>query len=131
MADGLPAVLGNRTQLQRVLSNLLQNGIDAMHAGRTPADSFTIEVRTARTGEMAQVTVRDHGPGLAPWALDRVFEKFYRAHDSLSNGIQGSGLGLTIARQIMLEHGGTIDYTYQAPHVRFTLHLPAAPVSSG
>jgi len=41
---------------------------------------------------------------------EKVFEKFYRAHDSLSSGIQGSGLGLTIARQIARAHGGDVTY---------------------
>lgn len=100
LAEGLPAVLGNRTQLQRVLSNLLQNGIDAMHAGGTPADSFTIEVRTACTGEMAQVTVRDHGPGPDADAMHHLFEPFFTTKP------RGIGLGLTISRALIESHGG-------------------------
>ena len=41
---------------------------------------------------------------------EKIFEKFYRAHDSLSSGIQGSGLGLTLARQIARAHGGDVIY---------------------
>ncbi len=52
----------------------------------------------------------DRGPGVPRGCEEKVFEKFYRAHDSLSSGIQGSGLGLTIARQIARAHGGDVVY---------------------
>jgi len=47
-----------------------------------------------------EICVLDRGPGVPRGSEEKVFEKFYRAHDSLGSGIQGSGLGLTIARQI-------------------------------
>jgi len=58
----------------------------------------------------AEIRVLDRGPGVARGCEEKVFEKFYRAHDSLSSGIQGSGLGLTIARQIARAHGGEVVY---------------------
>jgi signal transduction histidine kinase len=45
-----------------------------------------------------------------PGSAEKIFEKFYRAHDGLSSGIQGSGLGLTLARQIARAHGGDVRY---------------------
>jgi signal transduction histidine kinase len=56
----------------------------------------------------AEIRVMDRGSGVPRGCEEKIFEKFYRAHDSLSNGIQGSGLGLTIARQIARAHGGDI-----------------------
>ena len=50
----------------------------------------------------------DRGPGVPRGSEEKIFEKFYRAHDSLSSGIQGSGLGLTLARAIVREAGGDI-----------------------
>ena len=50
----------------------------------------------------------DRGSGVPRGCEGKVFEKFYRAHDALSSGIQGSGLGLTIARQIARAHGGDV-----------------------
>ncbi len=96
----LPPVLANRNQLQRVLSNLLQNGIDAMQASGTSPDLFKLEVRTARVGDMAQVTVRDHGPGLDDHARNRLFEPFFTTKP------HGIGLGLTISRALIESHGG-------------------------
>jgi signal transduction histidine kinase len=58
----------------------------------------------------AEIKVLDRGPGVPRGCEEKVFEKFYRAHDSLSSGVQGSGLGLTIARQIARAHGGEVLY---------------------
>ena len=56
-----------------------------------------------RAGEL---TVRDHGPGIAPADLPHVFDRFYRAPSA--RGIPGSGLGLSIVRQVAERHGGTV-----------------------
>lgn len=58
----------------------------------------------------AEVRILDRGPGVPRGSEEKIFEKFYRAHDSLSSGIQGSGLGLTLARQIARAHGGDVIY---------------------
>jgi signal transduction histidine kinase len=58
----------------------------------------------------AEIKVLDRGSGVPHGCEEKVFDKFYRAHDSLSSGIQGSGLGLTIARQIARAHGGDVVY---------------------
>ena len=58
----------------------------------------------------AEVKVLDRGLGVPRGSGEKIFEKFYRAHDSLSSGVQGSGLGLTIARQIARAHGGDVVY---------------------
>ena len=55
-----------------------------------------------------EVKVLDRGLGVPAGCGEKIFEQFYRAHDSLSNGIQGSGLGLTLARQIARAHGGDV-----------------------
>ena len=67
----------------------------------------------------------DRGSGVPPGEEAKIFEAFYRAHDSLASGIQGSGLGLTLAQRLAKEHGGEI--TYQAREgggSNFTLRLP-------
>ena len=54
--------------------------------------------------------VLDRGMGVPHGCEEKIFENFYRTHDSLASGIQGSGLGLTLARQIARAHGGDVTY---------------------
>jgi two-component system, OmpR family, phosphate regulon sensor histidine kinase PhoR len=76
----------------------------------------------------AELRVLDRGPGLTRGSEEKVFEKFYRAHDSLSSGVQGSGLGLTLARQIARAHGGDVFYTArEGGGSCFALRLPTSP----
>jgi signal transduction histidine kinase len=72
-----------------------------------------------------EVKVLDRGLGVPAGCGEKIFEQFYRAHDSLSNGIQGSGLGLTLARQIARAHGGDVAYEPRdGGGSCFTLRLP-------
>ncbi len=88
--DGVPE------RLDRAIANLLDNA-----AKWSPADG-TVEVRLA-AGELS---VRDHGPGIDPDDLPHVFDRFYRARAARS--MPGSGLGLSIVRQVVEAHGGTV-----------------------
>jgi two-component system, OmpR family, sensor histidine kinase MprB len=90
-------VSGNAERLKTAVRNLLDNA-----AKFGPQDS-AVEVRL-RGGE---VTVRDHGPGIPPEDLPRVFDRFYRA--PAARGVPGSGLGLAIVRQVAEGHGGTVE----------------------
>jgi hypothetical protein len=74
--------------------------------------------------------VLDRGMGVPNGDDRKIFEAFYRAHDSLNSGIQGSGLGLTLAQRIALEHGGAIQFERrEGGGSRFTLRLPLAEKS--
>jgi signal transduction histidine kinase len=78
-----------------------------------------------------EVKVLDRGLGVPAGSGEKIFEQFYRAHDSLSNGIQGSGLGLTLARQIARAHGGDMVYEPRAGGGScFTLRLPVIGAKS-
>jgi signal transduction histidine kinase len=92
--------------LAQVLVNLLSN------AEKYSADRKEIEVlvRAPDRGGRAEIQVVDRGIGVPAGCEEKIFEQFYRAHDSLSSGIQGSGLGLTLARQILRAHDGEITY---------------------
>ncbi len=89
-------VVGQPASLERAVTNLLDNA-----AKWSPAGS-PVEVRL-RDGEL---TVRDHGPGIAAEDVPHVFERFYRATSARS--MPGSGLGLAIVKQVAESHGGTI-----------------------
>jgi len=78
-----------------------------------------------------EVKVLDRGLGVPRGSGEKIFEKFYRAHDSLSSGVQGSGLGLTIARQIARAHGGDVVYEpREGGGSCFILRLPLKPIET-
>jgi signal transduction histidine kinase len=96
---------------------------------RGPSSPLGSVARGALTGRgvpsFVEVKVLDRGLGVPPGCGEKIFEQFYRAHDSLSNGIQGSGLGLTLARQIAQAHGGDVLYEPRdGGGSCFTLRLP-------
>lgn len=99
-APGVPAVLGDRIQLQQVVLNLLLNACEAM-ANRAGACEVVVGTQVI-PGNQARLYVIDEGPGIAPEKLGRVFEPFFTTKAS------GLGLGLPLCRTIIEHHGGTI-----------------------
>jgi heavy metal sensor kinase len=98
-------VLGDEARLRRVFINLLDNAIKY-----TP-EGGTVEVDFACQDKCAVVSVRDTGPGIPPEHLPHVFERFYRINKARSRDQGGAGLGLSIARSIVLSHEGQIEMT--------------------
>src|SRR5205807_8682443 len=99
-------VRGDRDALAQVLVNLLSNAEKYSDSRK----EITLQLRTASAPvPHAEVMVLDRGLGVPPGCEEKIFEQFYRAHESLSSGIQGSGLGLTLARQIARAHGGDVS----------------------
>jgi PAS domain S-box-containing protein len=115
-------VWGDEKLLHRVVSNLVDNAFKYTPAG----GSITLEAR----GEAGQVllAVADTGPGIPLEAQPYVFERFYRLA-SQPDGIKGTGLGLTIVKSIVEQHGGRVWVTSQPGQGSiFTVSLPAFPV---
>lgn len=102
LASDLPRVSANRLQIEKVVVNLIQNGVEAMREASVDPKLITIAARTAADGRMAHVTVSDRGPGLDDQALQRVFDPFFTTKAS------GLGMGLTISRAIIEAHGGQL-----------------------
>ncbi|MGW1186968.1 ATP-binding protein [Streptomyces sp. NPDC002559] len=113
-------VTGSRGQLARVIGNLLDN------AERHARDSVTVSVRTAERGDVL-VEVTDDGAGVPADERERIFERFVRLDDARTRDDGGAGLGLAIARDVAVRHGGGLTAD-GAPEggARFTLRLPAA-----
>ena len=111
----LPDVLGDRTQLQQVLVNLIVNALQAM-ADRT---ARRLTLTTGLSGGRVTLTVEDSGPGIAEPA--RLFDSFYTTKAT------GMGMGLPICRGIVEAHGGTIAAENGETGARFTVTLPAHP----
>jgi signal transduction histidine kinase len=107
----------------QVLWNLLENALEL-----SPDDS-TIALRAWRDGACAHVCVIDHGPGIAPAALPRVFERHFQAQPRSRHGL---GLGLFIARAFLEAQGGTIRVTSELGHgSEFCFELPLAEPAAG
>jgi signal transduction histidine kinase len=93
--------------LAQVVVNLLSNAEKYSDSHKEITVSIAQQERPL---PYAEVKVMDRGLGVPAGCEEKIFEQFYRAHDSLSSGIQGSGLGLTLARQIARAHGGDVVY---------------------
>jgi signal transduction histidine kinase len=120
--DAAPApypVLGDEDALAQVLVNLLSN------AEKYSGTEKCVELHTWIDSGFLHISVLDCGLGVPDGEDRKIFEPFYRAHDSLSSGIQGSGLGLTLAQRVAHEHGGEITFRRREGRGSdFTLRLP-------
>ena len=114
---GLPLVECDAVLIERVLVNLLEN------AGKYTPPATPIEILVKRADEELFVSVRDHGPGVAPGKEELIFEKFTRGEpESATTGV---GLGLAICRAIVQAHRGRIEVLPTIPHgATFTFSLP-------
>ncbi|MET9968817.1 HAMP domain-containing sensor histidine kinase [Streptomyces sp. NPDC006356] len=112
-------VAGSRAQVGRVLTNLLDN------AARHARSAITLTVD--RQGEWVVVAVADDGDGVAEADRERIFERFVRLDEARSRDDGGAGLGLAIAREIAVRHGGTLTVgRAPAGGALFELRLPQA-----
>ena len=118
LATELPNVEGHRGQLRQVISNLVNNSLEAME--KTTGRSRTLLVRTQLQGRDAiVVTVEDLGPGIDPKQLDGIFEAF------VTTKSHGMGLGLAICRAIIERHGGQLSAVSDGSYgAKFTFALP-------
>lgn len=113
-----PWVDANEMLLGEALTNVLENAIE--YAGR----GSEITVTTERDATHARIIVSDNGPGIAPADRTRVFERFVRATDQ---GL-GCGLGLSIVKEIIARHGGTVMLEDTEPHgLTVVMQLPLRP----
>jgi PAS domain S-box-containing protein len=117
-ADDLSPVSGDRVQLQQVLLNLVMNAFEAMSGVGDRARQLVITTRNIDP-DQAQVTVEDSGVGLDPGKIARIFEPFYTTKTS------GMGMGLSISRSILQNHGGRLWATANdGPGTSFHFTLP-------
>lgn len=117
LEPALPLMWGDRSALERVLINLLDNALDACAEQEGEVE---VAVRRAGSTEL-EITVSDTGPGVPPALAARIFDCFV----STKRARGGSGLGLFIARQVLEEHGGEIALENVEPTgARFRARLP-------
>ncbi len=139
-------VVGNRELVGQTIANLLDNALKYGAPAREPAlalvtaggrpvaepvapasppGAVTLEVR--RVGEQVEVSVADHGPGIAPADRARVLGRFVRLEGARSR--PGSGLGLSLAAAVARMQGGAVRLEDNAPGLRVVLSLPASPAA--
>lgn len=100
-ADAM-TVSGDRGRLRQALNNLVGNAI------KYAPNATPITVRADKQDGLLRIAVRDHGPGIPPEERGHMFEKFFRGRGV--GATPGAGLGLSIARSLVVLHGGTLDY---------------------
>ena len=115
--DGEVAVLGDVDALTRVVSNLVDN------AARHARTGVTIDVRR-QAGDGVRLTVADDGPGIPAEDRTRVFERFTRLDGARSRDAGGSGLGLSIVRELVRAYGGDVRLEDNGPGLRAVVTLP-------
>jgi|GEM_PF-1624638 len=126
----LPRVFADRDRMFQVVSNLMANAVKFTPCGGTiELGAEAVKIEDGRPGStMVCVWVSDTGCGIAAADLERIFEKFHQAGDTLTGKPGGTGLGLAISREIVQHYGGTI-WAESAPGKgsRLVFTLPALP----
>ena len=120
--EELPAILANRVQIQRVLSNLLTNAIESVSATRRRTRLIAISSAVLDASNVL-LEVSDSGVGIAPEEMAHIFEPFFTTKSS------GTGLGLSLSRTIVEEHGGRLwvsasDVQGATFHLQMPHHRP-------
>ncbi|MFH0760928.1 MAG: HAMP domain-containing sensor histidine kinase [Bacteroidota bacterium] len=113
------AVSGDRLYIDSVLMNLIDNSL------KYAVPSAEINVRTYSQKGHVCLSVTDNGPGIPHEYQTRIFEKFYRIPGDNRHNVKGYGLGLSFARQVMKQHGGSISVKNLDRGCRFILTFPA------
>jgi C4-dicarboxylate-specific signal transduction histidine kinase len=119
LGGDLPPVIGDRSQLQQVILNLILNAKEAMSTVQGQPRELLVTTGLSESGEVL-VAVRDSGTGLDPESVDRIFDPFF------STKPEGMGLGLSISQTIIEAHGGTLWATQNegaGATIQFTLPL--------
>lgn len=117
--DALPRARVDEQAVRQALGNLIDNGV------KYSGTSRELEVRGFRENGEVVLAVRDFGIGLTPDDRERVFDRFFRGGHELTRSVKGTGLGLTLVKQIMDAHGGTVDVrSEQGEGSTFSLRFP-------
>jgi signal transduction histidine kinase len=121
--EGLPQIMADPIQLQQVILNLVKNGIEAMATGPTTMRVLRL-VTTRRGDSIVSLWVQDSGPGISPENGTQIFDPFFTTKSS------GMGLGLSICRRIIEEHGGDLQLTKSGSNgCTFEITLPSVATS--
>jgi signal transduction histidine kinase len=125
LAPSLPAVSGDASALQRAFQNLITNA--ARHGGKGGWIGIMGVTDEHQEPTMIEVQVADRGAGIPPSEIGQIFEPFFRGAAAEADQVRGSGLGLSLVKEIVEDHGGTITVeSNEGRGTTFTIRLPAA-----
>lgn len=99
-------VIADGEQIRRVIHNIISNAIKYMDKGK--GMKGIIQIRVKEVGDFVQVEIEDNGKGIAAKDLPYIFDRFYRTDVSRNSAKGGSGIGLSIVRKILEDHGGKV-----------------------
>jgi signal transduction histidine kinase len=115
----LPSIKVDHSAITQAITNLIDNAI------KYSAEAKKIYVRCFTEGQHLIIAVQDFGVGIRPEEIDKVFDRFYRGGDELTRTVKGSGLGLTLVKQIVQAHQGSVHVeSEQGSGSTFSIKLP-------
>jgi signal transduction histidine kinase len=122
-APSAVTLLGDEELIRRAVENVIRNAI------RYAPPGSAIDIDLRRVGDMAEICVRDYGPGVPEESLSRIFDPFYRVDSDRNRVSGGLGLGLAIARRSVELHKGRLTARNANPGLLVSIDLPLAPAS--
>jgi signal transduction histidine kinase len=121
----LPIIKADRESITQAITNLIDNAV------KYSGEARNIIIRAFAEGQYLIITVKDFGIGIKKEETDKIFERFYRGGDELTRTVKGSGLGLTLVKQIVEAHHGKVLVESEPGHgSTFSVKLPVCEVSS-
>jgi len=121
LEEPLPQVRADGEALGQAVTNLLDNAV------KYSGQSRQVTVRASADGRHLVISIGDFGIGIAKDEISRVFDRFYRGGDELTRSVKGSGLGLTLVKEIVEAHHGTVHVESEPGQgSTFTIRLPAS-----
>jgi two-component system OmpR family sensor kinase len=124
IAPAADQVVGDPDRIEQVIDNLVANAL------RHTPEGGSVDMRATADRHSFVLTVTDSGDGIPAEHLPHVFERFYKVDEARSNGSGGSGLGLSIAKAVVDQHGGTIGVHSAPGETVFTITLPLQSASA-
>ncbi|MFT4929551.1 MAG: signal transduction histidine kinase [Phenylobacterium sp.] len=127
----LSAVLADEDRLQQILHNLIGNAIKFTDAGKITVSAHCTNTNTSSGSQLITIEVKDTGIGIAADKFEAIFASFAQIQAHTSRAYSGTGLGLSVSKQLVELHGGTIMVTSQLGHgSTFSFTLPVADAPS-
>jgi two-component system phosphate regulon sensor histidine kinase PhoR len=119
----LPEIKADRESIYQAITNLIDNAV------KYSGDARNIVVRAFAEGKYLIISVKDIGIGIKKEEIDKIFERFYRGGDELTRTVKGSGLGLTLVKQIVEAHHGKVLVESEPGHgSTFSVRLPLSGI---